>query len=178
MKGKTPTRNRCACCRASKAESLPAHDCVGFANGVGGRLLIGIEDDQVEPPPDQRVEHDWAECLPQRISQLTLNVGVSAHVQAAVNGGEYLELRVARNAQTIAATSDGRYFIRVADETKPLLPDELGRLMSDKTAYVWETQTTKRVARGRVDDGKLRDLVQRVRDSDARVGLRQRKDAR
>ena len=119
------------------------HDCVAFANCVGRRLLIGIEDDQDEPPANQRVDRVWLERLPQRISQLTLNVGVAASVETARNGGEYLELRVARNAQTIAATSDGRYFIRAADETKPLLPDELGRLMSDKTAYVWETQTTR-----------------------------------
>lgn len=143
-----------------------AHDCVGFANAVGGRLLIGIEDDRVEPPVDQRVDRVWLERLPQRISQLTLNVGVTAQVQTADNGSEYLELRVARNAQTIASTSDGRYFIRVVDETKPLLPDELVRLMGDKTAYVWETQTTKRVSRDRVDGEKLREFIERIRDSD------------
>jgi ATP-dependent DNA helicase RecG len=142
------------------------HDCVAFANCVGRRLLIGIEDDQDEPPANQRVDRVWLERLPQRISQLTLNVGVAASVETARNGGEYLELRVARNAQTIAATSDGRYFIRAADETKPLLPDELGRLMSDKTAYVWETQTTKRVPRRQADGRKLREFVERVGDSD------------
>lgn len=148
-----------------------AHDCVAFANCVGGRLLIGIEDDDKEPPAGQRIDESWVERLPQRISQLTLNVGVTARLEAAGNGGEYLELRVARNAQTIAATSDGRYFIRAADETKPLLPDELGRLMSDKTAYVWELQTTKRISRGRVDGGKLRDFLARIAESDRVSGF-------
>ncbi len=33
-----------------------AHDCVCFANGSGGTLLIGIEDGDDAPPPDQRIE--------------------------------------------------------------------------------------------------------------------------
>ena len=32
-----------------------AQDCVCFANGAGGRLLIGIEDGQSLPPADQVV---------------------------------------------------------------------------------------------------------------------------
>ena len=38
--------------------------------------------------------------------------------------------------------------------------------MSDKTAYVWETQTTKHVPGFDLDGGKLREFVERVRDSD------------
>jgi len=143
-----------------------ANDCVALANAVGGRLWIGVEDGEDEPPAGQQVDDVWIERLPQRITQLTLNVGVTAHKRSAGNGGEYLELRVARNAQAIAATSDGRYFIRVADETRPLLPDEMGRLMSDKNAYVWESQTTKRVPRHRVDGAKRQDFLERIGDSD------------
>ena len=33
-----------------------AKDCVCFANGSGGKLLIGIEDDKMHPPADQRIE--------------------------------------------------------------------------------------------------------------------------
>lgn len=32
-----------------------AKDCVAFANATGGRLLLGIEDGQSEPPADQRI---------------------------------------------------------------------------------------------------------------------------
>ena len=32
-----------------------AKDCVCFANGQGGRLLIGIEDGEILPPPDQAI---------------------------------------------------------------------------------------------------------------------------
>ena len=53
-----------------------AKDCVAFANAEGGRLLIGIEDGDDEPVADQRIDSQWLERLPKRISQLTLNVSV------------------------------------------------------------------------------------------------------
>ncbi len=36
-----------------------ARDCVCFANGAGGRLLIGIEDGADEPPPGQSLRRIW-----------------------------------------------------------------------------------------------------------------------
>lgn len=36
-------------------------DCVAFANASGGHLLLGIEDDQSEPPADQRIPQDLAD---------------------------------------------------------------------------------------------------------------------
>jgi ATP-dependent DNA helicase RecG len=48
-----------------------AADCVGFANAVGGTILMGIEDDQTEPPPTQRVPDD----LPERLSKTTFARG-------------------------------------------------------------------------------------------------------
>jgi len=35
-----------------------ARDCVCFANGAGGQLLIGIEDDATVPPANQRIDPD------------------------------------------------------------------------------------------------------------------------
>ncbi|MCA9241416.1 MAG: putative DNA binding domain-containing protein, partial [Planctomycetales bacterium] len=35
-----------------------AKDCVCFANGAGGQIVVGIEDDATEPPPGQRVPTD------------------------------------------------------------------------------------------------------------------------
>jgi len=35
-----------------------AQDCVCFANGAGGRLLIGIEDGEYFPPAEQLVPTD------------------------------------------------------------------------------------------------------------------------
>jgi ATP-dependent DNA helicase RecG len=143
-----------------------AKDCVAFANARGGNLLIGIEDDAAEPPATQRIKVSVLEKLHKRISQVTLNVIVAPVKEMAANGGEYIRLQVFQNKQGIAATSDGRYFIRVADETRPLAPDELTRLMNDRGAFVWETQTSQAVPRSRVDESKLRRFLDLIRDSD------------
>jgi hypothetical protein len=51
-----------------------ACDCVCFANGAGGRMLIGIEDGGTEPPPAQVIPGDLPERLRKRIGELTVNV--------------------------------------------------------------------------------------------------------
>jgi len=143
-----------------------ACDCVGFANAAGGMILLGIEDGQDAPPAGQKVAGDFPDRLRKRLAQITVNVGVAIRKVTAENGSEFLEIQVFRNDQSIAATSDGRYFIRVSDETRRLLPDDLGRLMAEKNSFVWELQTTKRVPSHAWDDGKLADFVKRVRASD------------
>lgn len=143
-----------------------AKDCVAFANARGGHLFIGIEDDADDPPPAQRIKSSDLEKLSKRISQITLNVAVAPVKRTARNGGEYINLEIFTNSQGIAATSDGRYFIRVADETRPLLPDELGRLMNDRGAFVWETQTSQAVPRSRVDKAKLHHFLELISSSD------------
>jgi predicted HTH transcriptional regulator len=104
-----------------------ACDCAGFANAAGGTILLGIEDGRDEPPANQRVADDFPERLRKRLAQITVNVGVTVRKVIAENGGEFVEIQVFRNEQSIAATSNGRYFIRVSDETRRLMPDDLRR---------------------------------------------------
>lgn len=115
-----------------------AKDCVCFANAYGGRLLFGIEDDMEEPPSKQNIPKDLVPKLVKNIQGRTLNVSVIPRIVTHENGAEYLELTVQRTASTIACTSTGKYYIRVEDDCKPILPDELPRLLSDKSAFVWE----------------------------------------
>lgn len=143
-----------------------ACDCVAFANARGGDIFLGIEDGCEEPPLGQRVPADLAEKLSKRIPQITVNVGLTVHFERASNGGEYLRLRVFGNEQSIAATSDGRYFLRVADETRRLMPDDLGRLMSEKNTFVWEIQPWRKVPVERHDPEKLASFTDQVKASD------------
>ena len=99
-------------------------DCVAFANATGGRLLIGIEDGQEQPAPDQRIPADLADTLRRKVAERTVNVIVLPDVATDANGGEYLELRIPR-AVAVASTTDGRYFIRVADQSKPVTGDDV-----------------------------------------------------
>ena len=150
-----------------------AADCVAMANASGGRLAIGIEDAADRPPAGQRVSDEQVMKLNKRLPTLTVNVAVSAARQVAAGGDEWIELQVFASRQSVAATSDGRYFLRVGDESRPLMPEDLARLMGDKQAYVWEAQPMRQVPRTRVDADKLRDFVQGIRASD-RVGERVR----
>jgi ATP-dependent DNA helicase RecG len=74
-----------------------ACDCVAFANGSGGTLLIGIEDDSAHPPADQRVEPTLLERLRKRIGELTVNVQALPELRRDENGGEYVVLTVPRS---------------------------------------------------------------------------------
>lgn len=142
-----------------------AQTCVAFANAIGGRLLIGLEDDADLPPPSQKVKDSWVSEINRRIPQLTNNVALAPTKKTAANGGEYLEVKVFR-APTIAGTSDGRYFLRVADETRVVMPDELFRLMGDKAAYVWETQISQRLPRQHFEEEKRHGFLELIRRSE------------
>jgi len=167
IEGQTLDRKslRYALGRHEDADGL-ACDCVGFANAMGGVILLGIEDGQDEPPGGQQVSEELPDRLRKRLVQIAVNVGVAIRKVTAENGADFVEVQVFRNEQGIAATSDGRYFIRVSDETRRLMPDDLGRLMAEKNSFVWELQTTQHVSAHGFDKAKLADFVKRVRASD------------
>lgn len=142
-----------------------AKDCIAFANAVGSRLLLGIEDGQDTPPAGQHIPADLPDTLRRKLAERTVNVAVLPHVVTASNGGQYIELRIPR-AMAVASTTDGRYFLRVADQSKPVTGDDVMRLASERSALPWETQTTLHVPRAEVDVGKRDKLLQALRASD------------
>lgn len=143
-----------------------AKDCIAFANAQGGRLLIGIEDDAEMPQPTQRVDLALPDQIRRRIGELTVNVSVLPAICQAGNGGEFIELKVARSMSSVASTTDGRYFLRVSDESKPVVGDDIMRLAAERSALPWETQTTPRIPRSHVDAAKLAAIVAGIRASD------------
>ena len=54
-----------------------AKDCVCFANGYGGKILIGIEDDEDVPKATQKISKQLIEQINKRIPSLALNVGIA-----------------------------------------------------------------------------------------------------
>lgn len=142
-----------------------AKDCIAFANATGGRLLLGIEDGQSEPPADQRIPPDLPDTLRRKLAERTVNVTVLPDVTIAPNGGQYIELRIPR-AIAVASTTDGRYFLRVADQSKPVTGDDVMRLGSERSALPWETQTTLHVSRTEIDAAKRDKLLAGLRASD------------
>lgn len=87
-----------------------AKDCVCFANGQGGRLLIGIEDGQILPPDGQQIPPELLDKLRKRIPELTVNVQVLPSIVTAENGAQYIELRIDRLAlKSLPERSNGHW---------------------------------------------------------------------
>ena len=66
----------------------------------------------------------------------------------------------------VASTTDGRYFLRVADQSKPVTGDDVMRLASERSALPWETQITLHVPRAESDAVKRDKLLAALRVSD------------
>jgi len=146
-----------------------AKDCVCFANGQGGSILIGIEDDAALPPKDQKITtRNFPDIIQKNIAHRTINVAIAVTIEKANNDVEYIKVHVFRNAQTIASTTDGKYYIRIHDECKPVPPDEMARLATEKNAFIWEEQTTKKVSFNQFDEQKRVAFLRDIRNS-ARV---------
>lgn len=142
-----------------------AKDCIAFANATGGCLLLGIEDMQDEPPPGQRIPAELPDTIRRKLAERTVNVTALPEVRAAENGGQFVELAIPRSL-AVASTTDGRYFLRIADQSKPITGDDVLRLAGERSALPWETQTTLQVPRDAADEVKLDKVVNALRASD------------
>jgi ATP-dependent DNA helicase RecG len=143
-----------------------AKDCVAFANAQGGFVYIGIENEDSQPPSSQKItDKNIPDTIQKNIVQRSVNVAVAITIEIAENKAEYIKIQIFRNAQTIASTTDGKYYIRVSDECRPIPPDEMARLAADKNAFVWEEQTTKKAPKLKVDEIKKTNFLADVRKS-------------
>lgn len=152
--------------RRSPAWNDLAGDCVCFANARGGHIRIGIEDGETEPPAQQEIDSDLPGTINKRIGELTVNVTVAVQIcRSEVTGGEYIGVAVSRSAAP-ASTTDGRFLYRVGDQCKPLVGEDVQRLLEERNAQPWETLVSLRVLRNRVDAARLTAFADGIRASD------------
>lgn len=143
-----------------------AKDCVAFSNAEGGIIDYGIEDKSDTPPIGQIIDERLPVTLINKISGMTINVTASPEIIRHENGSQYLRLHISRG-HTIASTTSGKYFLRIADNSVPITGNEITRLAAEKGYYSWETQTTVWNWQD-ADHQKLDLLIQRLTSS-ARV---------
>jgi len=141
-----------------------AKDCVCFANGAGGRLLIGIEDGETLPPPNQVIPPELLDRLRKRIGELSVNVQALPSLEQAANGGEFIELLIERSP-SVASTCDGKFFLRIGDTCQPVLGDDVLRLANERPGRPWEAMDSG-VPRNAVDGDKQNRFVMAIRSSD------------
>ncbi|MES2264541.1 MAG: ATP-binding protein [Pseudomonadota bacterium] len=142
-----------------------AKDCIAFANASGGRLLIGIEDTEDLPPAGQRIPADLPDIIRRTLAERTVNVTVLPNVITSSSGDEYIELGILRSI-AVASTLDGRYFLRIADQSKPVTGDDVMRLAGERSALPWETLTSLQIIRTTCDPAKQEKLINALRASD------------
>lgn len=121
-----------------------AVSCVAFANAQGGTLYIGIEDKSLVPLAEQTVTENEINDTVSRLHSLCFNVSLtSSELIKHENGGEYFMIMVAPSIKSIATTSDGKIYLRIADKCEPVRNEDIQRLSIEKGAYQWELLATK-----------------------------------
>lgn len=121
-----------------------AVSCVAFANAQGGTLYIGIEDKSLVPLAEQTVTENEINDTVSRLHSLCFNVSLtSSGLIKHQNGGEYFKIIVAPSIKSIATTSDGKIYLRIADKYEPVRNEDIQRLSIEKGAYQWELLATR-----------------------------------
>ena len=121
-----------------------AVSCVAFANAQGGTLYLGIEDKSLVPLAEQTVTENEINDTVSRLHSLCFNVSLtSSGLIKHQNGGEYFKIIVAPSIKSIATTSDGKIYLRIADKCEPVRNEDIQRLSIEKGAYQWELLATR-----------------------------------
>lgn len=119
-----------------------AKDCVAFSNAQGGIIDYGIEDDADEPDTEQRIPESLVVTLQNKINGKTSNVSAYGEVVTHSNGGQFLRLHIARG-NSAASTTSGKFFIRVSDNSVPVIGSDINRISAEKGYYRWEDEPSK-----------------------------------
>lgn len=154
-----------------------AKDCVAFSNAEGGTIDIGIEDGDTLPPQAQDIPDGLTTTIVNKIGEKTNGVVVSTEVIAAENGGKYIKLHIPRNSNTAAATTSGKFYIRIGDNSVPVGPEDLPRLAEDKGCLSWEDTETK-FSWLDADKEKMDTLIRQLKLSDRVSDFVKQKDVK
>lgn len=141
-----------------------AKDCVAFSNAQGGIIDYGIEDDSAVPPVGQTIEEKLPIALMNQINGKTINVTAFAEILTHENGAQFIRLRINRG-HTVASTTSGKYYLRIADNSVPITGEDITRIASEKGYYRWEDQPTRWSWKD-ADSVKLKSLISKLNASD------------
>lgn len=118
--------------------------CVALANAQGGRIYIGYDDKKKKPAPEQKIETSEINDSVTKLRSLCFNVALSSsEILIDETGSQYFIITVYPSIKTIATTSDGKIYIRIADKCEPVRSEDIQRLSEEKGSYQWEIVKTK-----------------------------------
>lgn len=154
-----------------------AKDCVAFSNAQGGVIDIGIENEDMLPPAEQRVPEELPTTVVNKISGITHGVIASTKIVTAENGGEYIKMAILRNPNAIAVTSSGKMYVRIGDNSVPVGSEDVARLAADKGCISWEDTVTDFLWTN-ADEEKLNWFVEQIKASDRVSDFVKQKDTK
>lgn len=140
--------------------------CVCFANAQGGRIIVGIEDGEASPNPEQKISQLDVNEVVKKLRSHTDGVGIiQQEITTHSNGGQFFELKILPSLKTIATTSTGKVFVRISDNCFPVSSDELTQLAVEKTAFQWELATVQKIRLLDADANKIKLFLDDIRQS-------------
>lgn len=139
---------------------------VSFANVHGGKIVIGIEDKDKQPPLNQTISVRTANDTITRLKSLCFNVGFQlGDIVSHANGSQFFTITVYPTLKSVATTADGKIYIRIGDQSQPARSEDIVRLASEKDAFQWELQP-RNVAYTEIPEMSMRWFADEIRKSD------------
>jgi ATP-dependent DNA helicase RecG len=144
-----------------------ATTCVSLANAQGGKIFIGFDDKTKLPPANQMIKEEEINSSVTKLRSLCFNVALTgSDILIHSNGSQYFIITVFPSMKSIATTSDGKIYLRIADKCEPVRNEDIHRLANEKQAYQWELVCPKTVKRNDIDNANLTDFTTKIRKSD------------
>jgi ATP-dependent DNA helicase RecG len=151
-----------------KSEGLRdlAITCVAFANAQGGKIVIGIEDNESLPPAGQKISNETTNETVTRLRSLCFNVGLQLNeIETSENSAEFFSLIVHPALKSIATTADGKIYIRIGDQCQAARSEDIIRMAAEKDAFQWEIQT-RNVMINEIPATNIHWFTNEIRNSD------------
>ncbi|MDD4515734.1 ATP-binding protein [Massilibacteroides sp.] len=113
--------------------------CVAFANAQGGKIYIGYDDKKKKPLSGQTLSLLQVNDAITKLRSLCFNVALtSSEILNSETDSQYFIIYVYPSTKSIATTSDGKIYLRVADKCEPVRSEDIQRLSEEKGTYQWE----------------------------------------
>jgi ATP-dependent DNA helicase RecG len=141
--------------------------CVSLANAQGGKIFIGFDDKTKQPPLNQTITLDEINDAISRLRNLCFDVSFAgSEIMTYNNGSHYFTIEVSPSMKSIATTSDGKIYLRIADKCEPVRNEDLHRLVYEKQAYQWELVCPKTIRIDDININNIRGFANDIRNSD------------
>ncbi|MDR0683468.1 MAG: putative DNA binding domain-containing protein [Dysgonamonadaceae bacterium] len=141
--------------------------CVSLANAQGGKIFVGFEDKTKQPPIHQIIRQNEINDAVTRLRSLCFNVALAgSEMMIYDNGSHYFTIDVSPSLKSIATTSDGKIYLRIADKCEPVRNEDIHRLAYEKQAYQWELVCPQTVKISDVSVDAIRKFADAIRQSD------------